>query len=249
MKNRVTIIDPPRDIELTDPTKINELMLPTSTYTQLYYPWIRVANPTYHPVKAPGAPTTVLVPPSGYGAGMWSRIDSKRGVWKAPAGVEALLLGVDGFRYDVGDPQQEVLNPAGVNVMRTKPGYGRVVWGARTLATNADPEWRYIPVRRTAIMIEEALRRGIQWAVFEPNDDRLWSSLRLSSEAYMQGLFRSGAFQGLTSSQAYQVQCGLGSTMDQGDIDRGYVILRVKFRPLKPAEFVVIQIQQLAGQA
>lgn len=250
MRNRVVIIDPPLDVQLDDPTKIDALQLPTgSTYTQVYYPWVRVANPVYHPTLAPGADLTVLVPPSGFAAGMWGRIDSRRGVWKAPAGVETGLLGVDGFRWQVGDPQQQVLNPAGVNALRAKPGYGNVIWGARTLCTSSNPEWRYIPVRRTAIMIEESLRRGIQWAVFEPNDDRLWSSLRLAADGFMGGLFRSGAFQGTSATEAYQVECGLGSTMDQGEIDRGYVILRVRFRPLKPAEFVVIQIQQLAGQA
>ncbi len=249
MRNRVAIIDPPSGAFLNDPTKVNSLALPTSTYAQLYYPWVTVANPVHHPVTAPGAPATVLVPPSGFAAGMWARIDGRRGAWKAPAGVEALLIGADGFAFDVGDRQQEVLNPLGVNALRMKPGYGRVIWGARTLATNASPEWRYISVRRTAIMIEESIRRGIQWAVFEPNRDTLWSSLRLSAESFMSGLFRSGAFQGSVASQAYQVECGLGTTMEQGDIDRGYVILKVKFAPLKPAEFVVIQIQQLAGQA
>jgi uncharacterized protein len=248
MMNRVVIIDPPAGVRLDDPTTVAGLALPTSTYAQLYYPWIRTRNPVHHPDLRPTAPTTVMVPPAGHVAGMWSRIDGRRGVWKAPAGVETQLTGVDGFEFEVGDPQQEVLNPAGVNVLRMRPGYGRVIWGARTLATRADPDWRYVPVRRTAIMIEEALRRGIQWAVFEPNDHRLWSSLRLAAESYLDGLFRAGAFQGEKASEAYRVKCGLDTTMTQGDIDRGYVILRVQFAPLKPAEFVVIQIQQLAGQ-
>lgn len=249
MGNRVAIIDPPRGLELADPTVVNGLDLPTSTYAQLYYPWVRVANPVHDPDLRPGAPVHVLVPPSGFVAGQWGRIDSRRGVWKAPAGVEAQLVGADGFEFEVGDPQQEVLNPAGVNVLRRRPGYGLVIWGARTLATKANPEWRYVPVRRLAIMIEESLRRGIQWAVFEPNDHRLWSALRLSAESYLDGLFRAGAFAGERASDAYRVSCGLGSSMTQGDVDRGYVVLRVQFAPTKPAEFVVIQIQQLAGQS
>ncbi len=249
MGDRVQVIDPPSGTELAAPADVTGLGMGTSTYTQTYYPWVRVSNPIHHPDLRPDAPRTVLVPPSGFVTGMWSRIDARRGVWKAPAGVETSLTGAVGFEFVVGDPQQELLNPAGVNVLRDRRGYGPVIWGARTLATRANPEWRYVPVRRTAIMIEKALRNGIQWAVFEPNNHLLWSSLRLAAEAYMAGLFRAGAFQGQKASDAYDVACGLGTTMTQGDIDRGYAILRVAFAPLKPAEFVIIQIQQLAGQS
>lgn len=131
---------------------------------------------------------------------------------------------------------------------RGLPSFGAVIWGARTLATNAEPPWRYIPVRRTAIMIEQSIYNGIQWAVFEPNDHRLWSSLRVNVGAFMDNLFRAGAFQGEKASDAYFVRCGLGDTMAQDDIDRGQVIVVVGFAPLKPAEFVIVRIQQKTQQ-
>lgn len=248
MKNRMILVDPPAGLELNDEQDVTGMNLPTSTYTALYYPWVRVTNPYYNAEKNPGVPVTVLAPPSGFAAGMWSRIDGRRGVWKAPAGVETALLGVAGMEYQVEDGEQEQLNPLGVNCFRTLPGFGPVIWGTRTLSTNADPEWRYVPVRRTAIFIEQSVYNGIQWAVFEPNDHRLWSSLRVNIDSFLNGLFRSGAFQGQKASDAYFVRCGLGDTMTQGDIDRGQVIVIVGFAPLKPAEFVIVRIQQKVGQ-
>jgi hypothetical protein len=179
---------------------------------------------------------------------MWAKIDGKRGVWKAPAGVEARLTGAAGLEFQVENLEQDQLNPLGVNCIRKLPNYGSVFWGARTLSTNADPEWRYVPVRRTAIYIEESVYRGIQWAVFEPNAHPLWSSLRANIDSFMNGLFRAGAFQGQTAKEAYFVRCGLGDTMTQGDIDRGQVIVMVGFAPLKPAEFVIVRIQQKVGE-
>lgn len=248
MKNRMILVDPPAGDELVTEQDVTGLNLPTSTYTTMYYPWVRVTNPYYNAEKNPGVPVTVLVPPSGFAAGMWSRIDGRRGVWKAPAGVETALLGVAGLEFQVEDGEQEQLNPLGVNCFRTLPGFGPVIWGTRTLSTNADPEWRYVPVRRTAMFIEQSVYNGIQWAVFEPNDHRLWSSLRVNIDSFMNGLFRSGAFQGQKASDAYFVRCGLGDTMTQGDIDRGQVIVVVGFAPLKPAEFVIVRIQQKVGQ-
>ena len=127
---------------------------------------------------------------------------------------------------------------------RNFPGVGPVVWGARTLATMPDPEWRYIPVRRTAIMIEQSIYEGTQWVVFEPNDHNLWSALRSNIGSFMHGLFRKGAFQGAKASDAYFARCGLGDTMTQEDIDAGQVIVIVGFAPLKPAEFFIVRIQQ-----
>jgi len=248
MKSRLVIVDPPINTELTNPKQVNDLGFPTSTYSVLYYPWVKVANPFYNPETNPGPPTAVLVPPSGFAAGMWSKIDARRGVWKAPAGVETGLLGVAGLQYTIEDGEQDVLNPLGVNALRARPGFGSVIWGARTLSTNADPEWRYVPVRRTAIMIEQSIYNGIQWAVFEPNDHRLWSALRANIGGFMDGLFRSGAFQGEKASDAYFVRCRLGDTMTQDDIDAGRVIVIVGFAPLKPAEFVIVRIQQKVAQ-
>lgn len=248
MKNRMVIIDPPPGLELDQAATVNQLGLPTSTYSVLYYPWVKMSNPLYNPDTNPNAPKTVSVSPSAFAAGMWAKIDSRRGVWKAPAGVEAQLIGAADLEFTVEDLEQGQLNPLGVNCYRKLPSYGSVVWGSRTLATRANPEWRYVPVRRTAIFIEESIYQGIQWAVFEPNDHPLWGALRSNIGSFMNGLFRAGAFQGKTANDAYFVRCGLGDTMTQGDIDRGQVIVIVGFAPLKPAEFVIVRIQQKVGE-
>ena len=246
-KNRMVILDPPKGLKLISEGDFKPLGMPSSTYTATYYPWVEVANPHYHPEKRAHLSPTYLVPPSGFAAGMWAKTDGRRGVWKAPAGLQTGLTGAVRTEFVVGDDAQDQLNPIGVNCYRTiltEP----VIWGTRTLATRADPEWRYVPIRRTAMMIEESIYRGIQWAVFEPNDHNLWGSLRLNIETFMDGLHRSGAFQGEKASDAYFVQCGLGSTMTQGDIDAGRVIVEVGFAPLKPAEFVIVRIQQKTAQ-
>jgi uncharacterized protein len=248
MKNRMVIVDPPKGRELIDPGVIDAMSLPTSTYSVLYYPWVRVTNPFFNEETNPTASKTVLVPPSAFAAGIWSRTDGTRGVWKAPAGVEARLTGAVALEFAVEEGEQEVLNPLGVNAYRHIPGFGPVIWGARTLSTKAAPEWRYVPVRRTALFIEQSIYNGIQWAVFEPNDHPLWSSLRANIGAFMNGLFRAGAFQGKTADEAYFVRCNLGDTMEQEDIDRGQVIVLVGFAPLKPAEFVIVRIQQKVAQ-
>ena len=246
--NRMLIVDPPPATALTTAAGVDALQLPTSNYAALYYPWVKVANPFYNADSNATATRTLTVAPSPFAAAMWSRTDGRRGVWKAPAGVEAQLLGVAGLEFEVGDGEQDQLNPLGVNCLRKLPSFGAVIWGARTLATRADPPWRYVPVRRTAIMIEQSIYNGIQWAVFEPNDHRLWSSLRVNVGAFMDNLFRAGAFQGDKASDAYFVRCGLGDTMAQDDIDRGQVIVVVGFAPVKPAEFVIVRIQQKTQQ-
>lgn len=246
--NRMVIIDPPSGTELTNAAAVDALNLPTSNYSALYYPWLTIPNPFFNSDSNSAAPRTLTMAPSAFAAALWSRTDGRRGVWKAPAGVEAQLTGVAGLQFEVGDGDQDQLNPLGVNCLRKLPSFGAVIWGARTLATNAEPPWRYIPVRRTAIMIEQSIYNGIQWAVFEPNDHRLWSSLRVNVGAFMDALFRAGAFQGEKASDAYFVRCALGDTMTQDDIDRGQVIIIVGFAPLKPAEFVIVRIQQKTQQ-
>ena len=240
MKNRMVIADLEQAQELENEGEVTTMSLPTSSYCAVYYPHIKASNPY-------GA-GTVLVGASAFAAGMWAKIDSKRGVWKAPAGVETSLLGVAGLEHIVENAEQDFLNPNGINAVRSLPGYGTVIWGSRTLATNADPEWRYVPVRRTAMFIEESLSNGIQWSVFEGNNHVLWSALRTNIEAFMNSLFRSGAFQGESTGDAYFVRCGLGDTMTQADIDNGQVIIQVGFAPLKPAEFVILRLQQKIGQ-
>ena len=249
MGSRMLLVDPPPGTELDQGATVDQLNLPSSSYTALYYPWVKVKNPFYSRESNPTAATTLTVAPSAFAAGIWARTDGTRGVWKAPAGVEASVSGVAALEYVVEDGDQDQLNPLGVNCLRKMPGYGHVVWGTRTLATSSNPEWRYVPVRRTALYIESSIRNGIQWAVFEPNDHRLWSSLRANVGAFMDGMFRAGAFQGQKASDAYFVRCGLGDTMTQDDIDRGQVIAVVGFAPLKPAEFVIVRIQQKVGQS
>jgi phage tail sheath protein FI len=248
IRNRMVIIDPPPSPALEQASQVEGMGLPTSTYAVLYYPYVKVANPFYNVDTNPNAPKTLTIAPSAFAAGIWAKIDGKRGVWKAPAGLETALLGVSGLEFDVGDGEQDQLNPLGVNCLRKMPSFGPVIWGTRTLATKADPEWRYVPIRRTAIMIEQSIYNGIQWAVFEPNNHNLWASLRVNIGSFMDGLFRAGAFQGEKASDAYFVRCGLGDTMTQGDIDRGQVIVIVGFAPLKPAEFVIVRIQQKVAQ-
>ena len=247
MKNRMLIIDPDAGLTFDSANSFTNEGFPTSTYTCTYYPWVEVANPHYHAELRPDRVKTVKIAPSGFAAGLWARTDSRRGVWKAPAGLQASVIGIARTVVRIGDDEQDQLNPVGVNCLRRIIS-DTVIWGTRTLATKADPEWRYVPVRRTAMMIEESIYQGIQWAVFEPNDHRLWGSLRLNIETFMNGLFRAGAFQGEKASDAFFVRCGLNDTMTQGDIDAGQVIVIVGFAPVKPAEFVIVRLQQIVGR-
>ncbi|MEM1319240.1 MAG: phage tail sheath C-terminal domain-containing protein [Bacteroidota bacterium] len=190
----------------------------------------------------------VPVGPSGAMAGMMARIDSSRGVWKAPAGTEASFRGVSGLRYRFSDAENGVMNPRGINTLRIFPN-GIVNWGARTMDGDDDfaSEYKYIPVRRTALFIEESLFRGLKWVVFEPNDEPLWAQIRLNVGAFMHNLFRQGAFQGATKKEAYFVKCD-SETTTQNDINLGIVNIWVGFAPLKPAEFVILSLQQMTGQ-
>lgn len=188
------------------------------------------------------------MPNSGAVAGIIARTDSWRGIWKAPAGIEATISGVSGLDGDTAH-FAERLNPLGLGSLRAMTD-GPVVWTARTLA-GADQfgsEWKYVPVRRTALFIEQSVSLGLAWAVFEPNDERLWAQVRLNVGAFMQGLFRQSAFQGETPPKAYFVKCD-ASTMTAADIADGRLNLEIGFAPLKPAEFVILRISQLTGQA
>jgi phage tail sheath protein FI len=185
---------------------------------------------------------------SGTMAGIYARTDSARGVWKAPAGIEATLDGVAELDAKLTDAQNGALNPLGINCLRTFPIYGNIAWGARTLqgADQIGSEWKYLPIRRLALMLEESLFRGTKWVVFEPNDEPLWAQIRLNVGAYMMSLFRQGAFQGTSPKDAFFVKCD-AETTTQDDRNKGIVNILVGFAPLKPAEFVVISIQQIAG--
>jgi phage tail sheath protein FI len=187
--------------------------------------------------------------PCGAVAGLFARTDTTRGVWKAPAGLEATLVGVPQLSVPLTDAENGELNPLGINCLRAMPAAGRVIWGSRTREGDdrLASEWKYIPVRRTALYIEESLYRGTQWVVFEPNDEPLWAQIRLNVGAFMHNLFRQGAFQGTTPREAYFVKCDKETTT-QTDINLGIVNIVVGFAPLKPAEFVIIKLQQMAGQ-
>lgn len=206
----------------------------------LYFPWV-------HSLDSLRGNRLVAFPPSGFVAGLFARTDATRGVWKAPAGNDASLVGVKGLKEDLSDHENGVLNPLAINCIRHFPTYGIVVWGARTIYGDdlRGSEWKYIPVRRLALFIEESLYRGTKWVVFEPNDETLWSQIRQSVGAFMLNLFRQGAFQGNTPGEAYLVKCD-SETNTQHDIDQGIVNIVVGFAPLKPAEFIILNIQQKA---
>ena len=205
------------------------------------FPWIKASDPSGRSQEP------VLLPPAGYIAGVYARTDAERGVWKAPAGTAATLSGAVGLAVELDDVNHGRLNPKGVNAIRRFTGAGIVSFGARTMSGD-DPEWNYVPVRCTAIMLRVSIYYGIQWAVFEPNDETLWSQLRLKIRTFMMNLFRQGAFQGSSPADAFFVKCD-GETTTPGDIDLGIVNVVIGFAPVKPAEFVIVQISQKAGQA
>jgi phage tail sheath protein FI len=238
------VIDPPPSVKDTDTAadwKDSGLTVREKN-AAAYFPRLKLPDPLNEFKLRSYAPCGVV-------AGLFARIDSTRGVWKAPAGVEASLAGVQGLVYKLSDGEQGALNPLGLNCFRIFPIYGPVCWGARTLlGSDAEAsEWKYVPVRRFALFLEESLFRGTKWVVFEPNDEPLWAQIRLNIGAFMHTLFRQGAFQGKTPREAYFVKCD-SETTTQDDINRGVVNILVGFAPLKPAEFVVIQIQQMAGE-
>lgn len=215
---------------------------PKNSYGAVYMPWLLALDPS-GVSKEP-----IALPPSGYIAGQYARTDNLRGVWKAAAGTSAGIAGSTGLVVRLTDVEQGLLNPTPyhVNVLREFAAAGRVIWGARTITSDA--EWNYIPVRRTAIMLRVSIYRGIQWAVFEPNDTQLWAQLRLNISSFMMTLYRRGAFQGNTPDKAFFVKVD-GETTTQADIDAGIVNIQIGFAPLKPAEFIVVQISQKAGQS
>ena len=207
-----------------------------------YFPWVQAPDPLF-------GNRLSLYPPCGFVAGIYAETDATRGVWKAPAGIDASLTGVSGLQYVLTDGENGELNPQAINCLRQFKVYGDVVWGARTLQGNdqAGSQWKYVPIRRLALYLESSLYDGTQWVVFEPNDERLWGQIRLNVGAFLQELFLQGAFQGTTPQQAYFVKCDAENN-PQSSINQGVVNILVGFAPLFPAEFVVIQIQQMAGQ-
>ena len=219
----------------------NPLFQPSNNgYGSLYFPWINARDQL-----AKGRNRKIPLPPSGFIAGVYARIDNVRGVWKAPAGTEAGVSGHQGLTANLSDMDQGVINLVGVNALRTFPGYGTVVWGSRTVSR--DIAWRYVPVRRMANFLKSSIYDGIQWAVFEPNDAPLWDALRLTIGGFMMDLFRQHALQGSTPEQAFFVKCD-SETTTETDQQNGIVNVLVGFAPLKPAEFVVVRLSQKVAQ-
>lgn len=244
-KRAFLIMDPPRpDPAADDPVAAGETAFedaPKSKNAAIYFPYLTSSDPLT------GDP--IAIPPGGTVAGVFARTDLNRGVWKAPAGLEATTLNVRQVvrQGRMTDQEHGVLNQIGVNVLRDFPNVGTVVFGARTLAYATERQWGYVSVRRMALFLEQTLYANLRWVVFEPNDEPLWASIRATIEAFMLGLFRQGAFQGATPRQAFQVKCD-AQTTTQADINNGIVNIVVAFAPLKPAEFVIVKIAQLAGQ-
>jgi uncharacterized protein len=243
-RHAMFLVDTPNDItgdvEIKDWLEKNDTL--RGSNAALYFPRVKIADPLNEfRLRSFGASGTV--------AGLYARIDANRGVWKAPAGTEANLSGVQALDCSLTDMQNGVLNQLGINCLRSFPVYGNICWGARTLegADAMASEWKYVPVRRLALFLEESLFRGTKWVVFEPNDEPLWGQIRLNIGAFLHGLFRQGAFQGVTPKEAYFVKCD-SETTTQDDINKGVVNILVGFAPLKPAEFVIITLQQMAGQ-
>jgi phage tail sheath protein FI len=244
-RRAMLIIDPPMSWDTKEEAKlVDDASFGVTRHENaiLYFPRIRVRDPLQENRLGTFAPCGAV-------AGVMARTDGQRGVWKAPAGIEASVIGAVDVSVPLTDEENGDLNPLGINCLRSLPVIGRVVWGSRTLrgADRLADQWKYVPIRRLALYIEESLYRGTQWAVFEPNDEPLWATIRLNLGAFMHGLFRQGAFQGTSPKDAYFVKCDKESTT-QADIDKGVVNVIVGFAPLKPAEFVVIRLQQMAGQ-
>jgi phage tail sheath protein FI len=238
-RNAFYIVDAPSNRSLADIVTWAGITISRNAAT--YFPPVRI------PDLLDGMRLKSMAP-SGTLAGVYARTDATRGVWKAPAGTDATLNGVVELAVPLSDRENGSINPDGVNALRSFPAYGRVAWGARTRrgADAQTDEYKYIPIRRLALFLKESLYRGTHWIVFEPNDEPLWSQIRLNLGAFMNGLFRQGAFQGKTPQEAFFVKCDKETTT-QADRNLGIVNIVVGFAPLKPAEFVILTIQQIAG--
>jgi phage tail sheath protein FI len=238
---RFALIDPPENVALAEVRAFRSRF--DSGYAALYYPWLRIIDPVQGP--DPGLPPTPLdVPPSGAVAGILARSDSERGVHHTP--VNQVVRGITELVRPVSAVEQEVLKPEGVNTLRFFEGRGNLVWGARTVSS--DPEWKYVNVRRLFIYLEHSIEKSTQWAVFEPNDERLWTTIQGRIEAFLTSIWRSGALRGSTPEEAFFVRCDR-TTMTQNDLDNGRLVCEVGIAPVRPAEFVIIRIGQWTADA
>jgi phage tail sheath protein FI len=237
MGDRIAIIDPPPDLNAQ---KVLDWRMNgagyDSKYAALYWPWIKVFDPATN--------SNVHIPPSGHIAGVWGRNDDTRGVHKAPA--NEVVRGAISLATDINSREQELLNPTGINCIRTFAGRGTRIWGARTLSS--DPAWRYLNVRRLFNYLEESILGGTQWVVFEPNDDALWAKMRRTIAAFLVNEWRKGALFGLTPDEAFFVKCDRETNPAEG-IDAGQVVCEIGVAPVKPAEFVIFRLSQFSGGA
>ena len=237
---RIAVLDTPQAQTPTQALAVKSRI--DSSYAALYHPWIYSANPLSRPDDA-SVPREILLPPSGFVCGIYARNDNTRGVSKSPG--NETVRGALRFETDIGFADQELLNPRGVNCLRFFPGRGNRLWGART--ASSDPEWKYVGVRRYFLYLEHSIDRSTQWAVFENNGPQLWANVRESVASFLYNEWVSGALLGANPEEAYFVRCD-SDTTTQDDINRGIVNIEVGFAPLKPAEFVIIKIQQMAGK-
>ncbi len=233
--DRMAIIDAPADLS---PQQVLDWRMQVAGYDSkmaaLYWPWIEVMDPI---AKRP-----MMVPPSGHVAGVWCRVDGSRGVHKAPA--NEVVRGATGIGFQITQAEQGALNQVGVNCIRAFPGRGIRIWGARTLSS--DPEWRYINVRRLFNFVSESIMQGTQWSVFEPNDERLWTALRISVSNFLTRVWRDGALFGATPGEAFYVKCD-AETNPPEVIEAGQVVCEVGISPVRPAEFVIFRLSQWTG--
>ncbi len=234
MGSRFAVLDIPRDMKSVNDI-VNYRNIFDSTFASMYHPWVKVFDPL--------TKNTSAIPPSGSVAGIYARTDNSRGVWKAPANeVVSACVGLDA-NYTTGE--QDILNPKGVNLIRSFPGQGIRVWGARTLSSN--PQWKYINVKRLFIFLEESIKANTNWVVFEPNDQILWLRVRRTIEVFLSGMWKNGAFAGGSESEAFFVDIG-PNTMSRDDIDNGRLICVIGVAPVKPAEFVVFRLTQKTAE-
>jgi phage tail sheath protein FI len=258
-KRAFLVVDPPvtDSADGFDPAFPNRIqdtigagLIPEGPNAAFYFPYLLSLDPLTGSALNPSTGLTNEIPPGPTVAGLYAATDLARGVWKAPAGFQTITNNTVGAveRGRMTDQRQGVLNPIGINCLRDFPNIPTVVFGARTLVTLTNEQWRYVPVRRMALFLEQSLYAGLGWVVFEPNAEPLWTAITMSVTNFMLGLFKQGAFAGTTPSTAFNVSCNAQTTTPD-DVNNGIVNIVVAFAPLKPAEFVVITIAQLAGQA
>lgn len=236
LRYRIAVVDAQEGSSMTEIRKFRGRF--DSKYAALYHPWIEIFDPTERPSQG-APPRRILLPPSGFVTGIYARTDIERGVYKAPA--NEVVRGLTRFEANINKARQDVLNPEGINALRFFEGRGNRVWGARTMSS--DPEWKYVNVRRLFIYLEHSIDKGSQWAVFEPNNQRLWTNVRSMVEDFLLVLWKDGALLGGKPEEAYFVRCDR-TTMTQNDLDNGRLICLIGVSPTKPAEFVIFRIGQ-----